>query len=136
MSLAVEPLQPKTIGRMNERQILRLIQSHGPLSCADVTRRSGIHAPTVSKAVSSLLAAGLVEEFEAAEPLRGRPAKRLRPARQLRRCWELSSTNQTAASLQQAWMGEFTTIEANPFPTPASYAKLVDVLAGTARKRR
>ena len=50
---------PDVIGalrKLNERVILRVIQTHGPLSRADVVRRSGLSAPTVSKAVASLLA--------------------------------------------------------------------------------
>jgi predicted NBD/HSP70 family sugar kinase len=42
------------VGKLNERQVLRIIQIHGPMSRAEVVRQSGISAPTVSKAVSSL----------------------------------------------------------------------------------
>ena len=47
---------------MNERTILELIRRHGPVSRAQVARDAGLSKPTVSLALSSLLAAGLVRE--------------------------------------------------------------------------
>jgi N-acetylglucosamine repressor len=71
-------VQPSLLGRINERQILRTIQQMGPLSRADLARSGGISAPTASKAVESLLRAGLLEEADCSESQRGRPAKLLR----------------------------------------------------------
>ncbi|MCA9120388.1 MAG: ROK family transcriptional regulator [Planctomycetales bacterium] len=59
---------------------MRVLQAHGPCSRADVSRRMNTSAPTVSKAVASLLRAGLLEEFDVKENGRGRPAKQLRLA--------------------------------------------------------
>ena len=59
---------------------MRVLQNHGPCSRADVSRRMNTSAPTVSKAVASLLRAGLLEEFDVKENGRGRPAKQLRLA--------------------------------------------------------
>lgn len=73
-------LRPSLVGKLNERQILRVIQAHGPLSRAEVVRQSGLSAPTVSKAVASLLGAGLLEETAAPGPSRGRPAPKIRLA--------------------------------------------------------
>lgn len=73
-------LRPRLVGKFNEREVLRAIQSHGPLSRAGVVRRTGLSAPTVSKAVASLIAAGLVEEVAATGNARGRPAATLRLA--------------------------------------------------------
>ena len=72
-------VRPSLLSQMNERQVLRVIQRHGPLSRAEIARHSGFTAPTASKAVASLLEAGLLEEIEA-DTQRGRPAKRLRLA--------------------------------------------------------
>ncbi|MEO8493689.1 MAG: ROK family transcriptional regulator [Planctomycetota bacterium] len=74
------PAQPQLLSRLNERSVMRVLQSHGPCSRADVTRRMNTSAPTVSKAVASLLRAGLLEEFDVKENGRGRPAKQLRLA--------------------------------------------------------
>lgn len=72
--------QPQLLSQMNERSVLRLLQSTGPCSRADVTRQLGVTAPTVSKAVASLLRSGLLEEFDAPSNGRGRPARQLRLA--------------------------------------------------------
>ena len=74
------PAQPHLLSRLNERSVMRVLQNHGPCSRADVTRRMKTSAPTVSKAVASLLRAGLLEEFDIKENGRGRPAKQLRLA--------------------------------------------------------
>jgi predicted NBD/HSP70 family sugar kinase len=73
-------IRSAVVGKLNERQVLRLLQRRGPLSRAEVARQSGLSAPTVSKAVASLLRSGLLEEFEAPELARGRPAPKLRLA--------------------------------------------------------
>ena len=73
-------VQPALLSKINERQVLRTLQSQGPLSRAEVARHSGISAPTASKAVESLLRAGLLEEGDAPELARGRPGRKLRLA--------------------------------------------------------
>lgn len=77
---AITTIRPALVGKLNERQVLRVIQTCGPLSRAEVARESGLSPPTVSKAVASLLKVGLLEEADAAEPARGRPAPRIRLA--------------------------------------------------------
>src|SRR3954470_19713659 len=77
---SITTIRPAVVGKFNERQVLRMIQTRGPLSRAEVARESGLSAPTVSKAVASLLKAGLLEESHAAELARGRPAPKLRLA--------------------------------------------------------
>src|SRR3954468_17950229 len=77
---AITAIRPAVVGKLNERRVLRLLQTRGPLSRAEVARESGLSAPTVSKAVASLLRAGLLEETDAPELARGRPAPRLRLA--------------------------------------------------------
>ena len=73
-------IEPSLLGRMSERQVLRVLRAEGPLSRAEVSRQSGLSAPTVSKAVASLKRSGLVEEADLPEPTGGRPATRLRLA--------------------------------------------------------
>ena len=74
------PVLPALLGRLNVRRVLEVVQRHGPLSRADVTRRSGVSAPTVSKAVESLLRSGLLEEAAPERPALGRPGRVLRLA--------------------------------------------------------
>ena len=73
-------VRPSLLGRINERQVLRVLQQLGPLSRAEVVRQTGLSAPTVSKAAASLMRTGLVEENDRADNARGRPAKKLRLA--------------------------------------------------------
>jgi predicted NBD/HSP70 family sugar kinase len=48
--------------RLNERTVLEAIRDGAPISRAEIARRAGISKPTVSLALESLLAAGLVRE--------------------------------------------------------------------------
>ncbi len=73
-------VRPALLSKINERKVLRTIQSRGPLSRADVARHAGVTPPTASKAVEALLNARLLEEEEAVEVTLGRPARRLRLA--------------------------------------------------------
>jgi predicted NBD/HSP70 family sugar kinase len=66
--------------RINERRLLEVIQQQGPSSRATLTRLSGLTAPTVSKAVDSLLKRGLIEERAPHEQAVGRPGKLVRMA--------------------------------------------------------
>jgi predicted NBD/HSP70 family sugar kinase len=72
--------RPRLLRQMNERSVMRVLQRHGPCSRADMTRKLGVTAPTISKAVSSLLRGRLVEEFDSKHDCVGRPARQLRLA--------------------------------------------------------
>lgn len=74
-------IQPALLRKMTVRRVLECLQLHGPLSRADLTRETGISAPTVSKAVVDLLESGLLEEGEAPGNALGRPGKRLQLAK-------------------------------------------------------
>jgi len=53
---------PPLLKDLNERAVLELIRAGAPISRAEISRRTGISKPTVSQALESLLAAGLVRE--------------------------------------------------------------------------
>ncbi|MCI0492264.1 MAG: ROK family protein [Planctomycetes bacterium] len=72
------PIQPQLLSRINETFVLRTIRQHGPSTRSDLSRHMGVTFPTIAKAVSSLLEARLLEEFEEAVTGPGRPPKRLR----------------------------------------------------------
>src|SRR5437016_10595525 len=72
--------QPSLLRRLNERQVLAAIQTHGPLSRAEITRSTGISGPTVTRAVFALLEANLLEEGDFRPAPTGRPGKVLRLA--------------------------------------------------------
>lgn len=58
--VAKEPGTPSTIRTINRKLVLELIRKNGPISRAEITRRLGTSAPTVSSAVSHLMRVGLV----------------------------------------------------------------------------
>lgn len=68
---------PVLLRKINERRVLELIRRHGPSSRAAVVRASGMTAPTVSKAVASMLRHGFLEERPPDEAAVGRPGKLL-----------------------------------------------------------
>ena len=70
-------IKPGLLRKMTVRRVLECLQEHGPLSRADLTRETGISAPTVSKAVADLLESGLLEEGMAPDHALGRPGKKL-----------------------------------------------------------
>jgi predicted NBD/HSP70 family sugar kinase len=53
---------PRLLKHLNERTVLDTIRDAAPISRAEISRRAGISKPTVSLALESLLAAGLVRE--------------------------------------------------------------------------
>lgn len=122
MSTQVSPI---LLRKINERRVLEMIQSHGPQSRADVRRAAGMSAPTVSKAVASLLEHGLLEEREDLDPGIGRPAKLLHLAHETAgvmgividrpRCWVTAS----------GFDGELKPDFMRSFAVPSSYASLI-----------
>ncbi len=121
--------QPGLLSKINERQVLNVLQVHGPLSRAEVARCSGLSAPTVSKAVASLLASGLLEENEVADLTRGRPAKKLRLANQNAQVIGIVLDADECRVAVAGLDGALDPERQRALPTPASYAALLDGLA-------
>src|SRR5256885_12322323 len=59
---AVPRATPPLLKDLNERTVLEAIRAGAPISRPQISRRAGISKPTVSLALESLLAAGLVRE--------------------------------------------------------------------------
>src|ERR1700722_19019928 len=130
---SITTIRPAIVGKLNERQVLRLLQTSGPLSRAEVSRESGLSAPTVSKAVASLLKAGLLEEAEAPELARGRPAPKLRlatkSAQVLGVAIDAGHCEVVSAGLDGEVHGEVLSV-----PTPGTYEDLLDSLESVTRQ--
>jgi predicted NBD/HSP70 family sugar kinase len=60
--MSTTPATPPLLKNLNERTVLETIRTGAPISRAEISRRAGISKPTVSLALESLLAAGLVRE--------------------------------------------------------------------------
>lgn len=126
-------IRPAVVGKFNERQVLRLLQRRGRLSRAEMARQSGLSAPTVSKAVASLLGMGLLEEVEAPELARGRPAPKLRlavsTAQVLGIAIDAGHCEVVAAALTGELHGAVRIV-----PTPETYPELQSALEAAARE--
>ncbi len=129
---AITTIRPALVGKLNERQVLRVIQARGLVSRAEVARESGLSAPTVSKAVASLLKVGLLEEADAVELARGRPAPRLRlataSAQVLGVVIDVGHCEVVSAGLDGSLRDDSVTV-----PTPGTYPELIAALEAAAR---
>lgn len=121
--------QPQLLSQMNERSVLRLLQSTGPCSRADVTRQLGATAPTVSKAVASLLRSGLLEEFDAPSNGRGRPARQLRLATESAQVIGLVIDAGECRFVSAGLDGSLDSDTGRAFPTPNSYEAFIEAAA-------
>ncbi len=113
---------------MTVRSIFEKLQQNGPLSRADLTRETGISAPTVSKVITELIDQGLVEETLLSENPLGRPGKRLCIARQRSRVLGInvgsSVTTVTLASLD----GQIDVKHCQSITTSESYAEWLSAI--------
>lgn len=121
---AVAAVQPQLLSQINERSVLRLLQTSGPCSRAEITRRMDATAPTVSKAVASLLRSGLLEEVDAPESGRGRPARRLRLATTSAQVLGLVIDAGTCRLVSAGLDGRLHSPDGVAFRTPSSYDEL------------
>jgi N-acetylglucosamine repressor len=129
---AITTIRPAVVGKLNERQVLRVLQTRGPLSRAEVARESGLSAPTVSKAVASLLRAGLLEEADAPELARGRPAPKLRLATASSQVLGIAVDAGHCDVVSAGLDGELHAAR-TARPTPKTYPALLDALEAAAR---
>ncbi len=123
---------PVLLSRINERTVLQLIQDRGPLSRADLARLSGLSAPTASRAVEALLRYGWLEEVDACEPSRGRPARRVRLVASgtqiLGLVLDAGKCRMVAAGLDGIILED----QVREFPTPGTYDALIDASEAAA----
>jgi N-acetylglucosamine repressor len=133
MSQSDNRVESTLLRRINERRLLEAIQRHGPSSRAALTRVSGLTAPTVSKAVDSLLKRGLVEELEPVEQGLGRPGRLVRMAADSAAVLGVVIDVGTCCVVATGLEGTVTEERTARFPTPASYAALLDAVEAACR---
>src|SRR5262245_3057476 len=124
-------IEPSLLGKMTERRVLRVLQQHGPLSRAEVARHAELSAPAVSRAVASLLKAGLLEA-DAPHATGGRPATRLRLARRTAQVLGVVIDAGRCRLVSAGLDGQLHD-DAAEVATPGSYASLLDMLSERAR---
>lgn len=116
---------------MNARRILEVLRAKGPCSRAEITRHSGISAPTVSKVIKMLLDSGLVEEGDAPPNTVGRPGRHLRLAGDAVRVVgvELNVGHwRMTVSGFDGGVADLTDLEVQEYPVPHDYSGLLDDL--------
>lgn len=133
MTAPANRVESTLLRRINERRLLEVIQSQGPSSRAMLTRASGLTAPTVSKAVDSLLQRGLVEELAPVDQALGRPGKLVRMASQLGTVLGVVIDTQTCCMVAAGLDGTVTEERTRRFPTPDDYATLIDMVERECR---
>lgn len=127
-------IESTLLRRINERRLLEAIQQHGPSSRAMLTRVSGLTAPTVSKAVDSLLKRGLVEELEPVDQVLGRPGKLVRMAAESAAVVGVVIDAGTSCIVATGLDGCVTEEQTRRFSTPKNYTALMDVIERECRQ--
>jgi len=126
-------IESTLLRRINERRLLEAIQLHGPSSRAMLTRVSGMTAPTVSKAVDSLLKRGLVEELDPVSPALGRPGRLVRMASDTAAVLGVVIDAATCCLVVTGLDGGIGEDRTRRFPTPGTYESLLTRIACECR---
>jgi N-acetylglucosamine repressor len=127
--------QPTLLRQLNERAVFELVRRHGTVSRADLTRSMGISPPTVGKAVTRLLGAGLLEEIDGPPAVgAGRPAKAYRVARSTVQVLGARLDTLHCGINRGRLDGSIERENIIRFATPETYAELINLLAEGARK--
>jgi predicted NBD/HSP70 family sugar kinase len=125
-------IQPSLLRQMTVRRVIELLHQRGPSSRAKLTRLSGISAPTISKAVASLLDAGLLEEGPAPQGMPGRPGNVLRLASERAQVIGIAVDADRCSVAAAGLDGTIWEDTRSEFITPGSYQRLVDTIADSA----
>ena len=137
-------VRPALLRQLNERAVFEVVRRSGPISRAELTRLSGITAPTASKVVGKLLEAGFLEEVDGnghgegapdgAATRAGRPSKVYRLGTASVQVLGATIDVRRCSVLATGLDGRVQPANVLEFATPNSYAKLIDALAERARE--
>jgi predicted NBD/HSP70 family sugar kinase len=119
---------------LSEREVLSALQGHGPLSRADIARRTGISGPTVTRTVSALLEAGLVEEGDVRQQALGRPGRVLRLATKTVSVLGAVVGAKQCELVSAGLDGQIHAEHVRTFATPSRYGDLVNAFVRHARQ--
>ena len=120
--------------QLSEREVLTALQGHGPLSRAEIMRHTGISGPTVTRTVSALLEAGLLEEGDVRQQALGRPGRILRMATTSRSVLGAVVGAKRCELVSAGLDGQIHSEHIRTFATPARYGDLVNVFVRHARQ--
>jgi predicted NBD/HSP70 family sugar kinase len=119
---------PSLLRKINDRRVLEVIRQLETASRADVVRATGLTAPTVSKAVASLLKGGLLEERDQVAPGVGRPARVLRLASVQASVLGVVIDTPTCWVGVAGLSGEILLANESSFALPPTYAELLSAI--------
>lgn len=122
------PVQSQLLSRINEALVLRTIRQQGPSTRGELSQHMGVTFPTVAKAVASLLDARLLEEFDDAMTGPGRPAKRLRLARDNSQVVGVTVDVRSCEVAAAGFDGVLREDTRRSFATPGTYDELLQAL--------
>lgn len=111
--------------RLNEGKVIDALRNQGSLTRAGLVRHTGLSHPTVTKIVDALCAASILEEGELEQPEIGRPARVVALARLRSRVLSLVVGVNRCSLISAGLDGVLAEGNAEIFPTPDSYAKLI-----------
>ena len=123
---------PSLLRRLNERSVLDRIRAGAPISRADVAREAGLSKPTVSLALQSLVAAGLVREVGVASGGPGRSAVLYEPDQGAARALGIEVGADRVRAAVTDLGGGFLARAQAPLP-PGGARTLLDAVVGLAR---
>ncbi|MBL8794382.1 MAG: ROK family transcriptional regulator [Planctomycetia bacterium] len=121
--------QPSLLRELNTRQVLSAIQACGPLSRAEITRQTGISGPTVTRTVSALLEANLLEEGDLRQSPLGRPGRVLSLASKKVAVLGIVVEPQRCELVSAGLDGQIHADSVRSFATPSTYADFIKAFA-------
>ena len=122
---------PGLLRKMNVRKVLETFHQYGPCTRAQLHRRTGVSPPTVSKLISQLVGAGLVERDDTPVVTNGRPGILFRLASHrvhvIAGVIDVHQCTVVASGLD----GRIKEGSHSRFETPGSFRELMDRLVST-----
>ncbi len=125
---------PSLLRHLHARQVLGALQQHGPMSRADISRYTGISGPTVTRTVTDLIGANLLEEGEFQEVTLGRPGKFLRLASSRVSVLGVAVGVHHCELVSAGLDGRIHPDTDIVFDTPPRYAELIRIIVQHARR--
>ncbi|QSH41843.1 ROK family transcriptional regulator [Lentisphaerota bacterium ZTH] len=116
---------PSLARQINIREVLDHLRHKSPLSRAELTRMSGVSAPTMQKLLTVLLDSGLIREVESEVEGRGRPSKSYTLSGRKIQVFGAVVGVTTCKIFTAPLSLELRKIAEYKFPTPDSYDELI-----------
>ncbi len=127
---------PALLRQINARRIMDLLWQEGPVSRAELVRRTSISAPTMSRLMERLEQTGLVECDPELQHGSGRPAAIYRPARKKTQVIGVMVGIRESYVTATGLDGVFGPERSVSFATPQTYAQFISTLAEQIEKLR